>query len=205
MRGPGGGGGCSRDENHSATEGRTLRRARKEHAARYGGQGMNDEDLKASLEREERAYEELVRIRASLGAMLAETIARDRDLSEFGRHRRDLPLLIRSADIRRTELKVELLARRLKEAEKEHRRATEATKKAGVALEEARRVYAQAANVERRSGLEARRLEELRLEEMGRLERLRSDEAEPPPPPPPPQQQQQQQEEEKEEVVVAES
>jgi hypothetical protein len=110
--------------------------------------------------------------------MLAETIARIRDLSEFRRHMRDLSLLLRSADIRRTELKVELLARQLKEAEKEHRRATEAVKKAGVALEEVRRVYAQAANVEWRSSLETRRLEELRREEMGRLERLRSEEVE---------------------------
>src|SRR5919109_3097901 len=138
---------------------------------------MNDGDLKASLEREERAYEGLLRTRASLGTMLAETIARHRDLSEFRRHMRDLPLLIRRADIRRTELKVELLTRQLKEAGKEHRRATEAAEKANDAAEEARRVYAQAASVERRSELKARRLEELHREEAGRLERLRSEEA----------------------------
>jgi hypothetical protein len=139
---------------------------------------MNDGNLKASLKQEERVYENLVRTRASLGTMLAEAIARDRDLSEFRQQMRDLPLLIRSADIRKTELKLELLALQLKEAEKEHRRATEAAKKADVALEEARRVYAQAANVEWRSGLEARHLEELRREEMERLERLRAEEAE---------------------------
>jgi hypothetical protein len=139
---------------------------------------MNDGALKAALEREERAYEDLVRVRASLGSMLAETIRKDRDLSEFVQHMRDLPLLTRNADLRRTELKVELLSRQLKKAEEEQRRATAAAKRAASALEEAKRSYAQAANVERRWALERRRLEELRREEMARLERLRSQEAE---------------------------
>ncbi len=139
---------------------------------------MNDGVLKAALEREERAYEDLVRVRASLGTMLAEAIRRDGGLPEFSRRMEDLPLLIRSADIRRTELKVELLARQLKKAEKEQRRATEGAKRAAAALEEARRSYARAANAERRWDLETRRLEELRREEMARLERLRSEEAE---------------------------
>jgi hypothetical protein len=139
---------------------------------------MNDGALKAALEREERAYEDLLQVRASLGTMLAKAIRTDGGLPEFSRRMKDLPLLIRSADIRRTELKIELLARQLKKAEKEHHRATEAAKKASVALEEARRVYAQAANVEQRWGLEMQRLEELRREEMERLERLRSEEAE---------------------------
>ena len=140
---------------------------------------MNDAALKAALEREERAYEDLVQVLASLGTMLAESIRKDRDLSEFVQHKRDLLLLTRSADIRRTELKAELLGRQLKKAEEEQRQAIEAAKAAkrtAAALEEARRSYARAANVERRWGLETRRLEELRLEEMGRLERLRSEE-----------------------------
>jgi hypothetical protein len=139
---------------------------------------MKDGELRASLERAEEAYEDLVRTRASLGTMLAETIRKDRDLSEFGRRMQDLPLLIQSADIRRTELKVELLGRRLKEAHEEHRRATEDAKRAGAALEEARRVYARAVNVEQRSSLEVQRLEELHRKELGRLERLRSEEEE---------------------------
>jgi hypothetical protein len=137
---------------------------------------MKDSALKAVLEREERAYEDLLQVRASLGTMLAETIRRDRDWPEFVQHMRDLPLLIRSADIRRTELKVELLTRQLKKAADEQRRAIEAAKRAAAALEEAKHSYARAANVERRWGLETQRLEELRREEMARLERLRSEE-----------------------------
>jgi hypothetical protein len=111
---------------------------------------MNDAALKAALEREERAYWDLVQARASLGTMLAESVRKDRDLSEFVQHKRDLLLLTRSADIRRTELKVELLARQLKKAEEEQRRAIEAAERTAAALEEARRAYARAANVERR-------------------------------------------------------
>ena len=140
---------------------------------------MNDAALKAALEREERAYENLLQVRASLGTMLAETIRKDKDLSEFEQHVRDLPLLTRSADIRRTELKVELLSRQLKKAEEEQRRAIEAAKRATAALDEARRSYARASSVERRWDLETRRLEELRHEEMAHLERLQSEEAEP--------------------------
>ena len=89
---------------------------------------MNDGALKAALEREERAYENLVEVRASLGTMLAETIRKDKDLSEFEQHMRDLPLLTRSADIRRTELKLELLSRQLKKAERAQPLAIEAAK-----------------------------------------------------------------------------
>jgi hypothetical protein len=110
--------------------------------------------------------------------MLAEAMRRDGGLAEFRRRMEDLPLLIRSADVRRTELKVELLGRRLKEAREEHRRSTEEAKRAGAALEEARRTYTRAVNVERRSSLEAQQLEELHREEQGHLERLRSEEAE---------------------------
>ena len=139
---------------------------------------MKDGELKASLERADAAYEDLVRTRASLGTMLAEAIRKDGDLPEFRRRMEDLPVLVRSADIRRTELKAELLGRRLKEAQREHRQATEKAKRAGAALEEARRAYARAVNVDQRSSLEARRLDELHREELGRLERLRSEEAE---------------------------
>jgi len=137
---------------------------------------MNDAALKAALEREERAYEDLVRLRASLGTMLAAAIRRDGGLPEYEQRTRDLPLLIRSADSRRTELKVELLSRQLKKAEEEQRREIEAAKRAATALEEARRSYARAVSVEQKWGSEMRRLEELRREEMARLERLRSEE-----------------------------
>jgi hypothetical protein len=138
---------------------------------------MNDGALKAALEREERTYEDLLQIRASLGTMLAEAIKREGGFAEFKQRMEDLPLLIRSADIRRTELKVELLTKQLKKAEEEQRRAIEAAKRAAAALEEARRAYAsyaRAANGEQKWGLEAQRLEELRRKEMARLKRLRS-------------------------------
>jgi hypothetical protein len=139
---------------------------------------MNDAALKAALERGERAYEDLLQVRASLGTMLWETIRRGRELSEFVEHTRDLSLLTRSADIRRTELKVELLARELKKAEEEQRRAIEAAKRATAALEEAKHSYGRAAKGERRWSLETQRLEELHREEMAHLERLRSEGAE---------------------------
>jgi hypothetical protein len=91
----------------------------------------------------------------------------------------DLPLLIRKADVRRAELKVELLARRLKEAEAAHGRAAEAASRALASLEQAKKSHAKAASLERRSALEARRLKELRDEEAERLERLRAEEREP--------------------------
>jgi hypothetical protein len=140
---------------------------------------MNDGALKAAIEREERAYEDLVQVRASLGTMLAAAIRTEGGLPEFSRRREDLDLLIRRADIRRTELTVELLGRQLKKAEKKHRRAVEAAERTAATLEEARRSYARAANAERKWGHETRRLEELRREELARLERLRSEE--PPP------------------------
>ena len=139
---------------------------------------MKDSELKASLERAEAAYEALVRTRASLGTMLAQAIRKEGGLPEFRRRMEDLHLLIQSADISRTELKVELLARRLKKAQEEHGRATENTRRAGTALEEAKRAYARAVNVEQRLSLEAQRLEEMHREELRRLERLRIDEAE---------------------------
>jgi hypothetical protein len=136
-------------------------------------------DLEGMLERAEEAYEDLVRTRASLGTALAEIIRRGRDLSEFGWWLEDLPLLIRKADLRRTELKVELLSRRLKEAQAAHGRAAEAASRALASLEEAKKSHAKAASVERRSAVEARRLKELQDEEAERLERLRAEERKP--------------------------
>jgi hypothetical protein len=138
---------------------------------------MKDSQLKASLEQAEAAYEDLVRIRASQGTMLAEAIRKDGGLTEFKRRMEDLPLLIQTADISRTKLKVELLGRRLKKAQEDHRRTAEDAKRAGTALAKARKAYRQAVNVEQRSSLEAQRLEELHREELRRLERLRSEEA----------------------------
>ena len=110
---------------------------------------MREGDLEAKLERAEETYEDLVRTRASLGTVLAEAIRRGRDLSEFGRRMEDLPLLIRQADVRRAELKVELLARRLKEAEAAHGRAAEAASRTLASLEEAKKSHAKAASLER--------------------------------------------------------
>jgi len=140
---------------------------------------MRDGDLEAKLERAEETYEDLLRTRASLGTMLAEAISRGRDLSDFGRRMEDLPLLIRKADVRRAELRVELLSRRLKEAEAVHSRAAEAASRALSSLEEAKKSHAEAASVERRSALEARRLKELRDEVAERLERLRAEKRKP--------------------------
>jgi hypothetical protein len=139
---------------------------------------MNGQSSQNEIEQAEATYRSHVETGRRLGTMLAEAIKRDGGLPEFRRHMEDLPFLIRSADVRRTELKVELLGRRLKEAKKEYRRATEEARRAGVALEEARRAYARAVNVEQRSRLEAERLEELHREELGRLERLQSETAE---------------------------
>jgi hypothetical protein len=92
----------------------------------------------------------------------------------------DLPLLIRKADLRRTELKVELLSRRLKGAEAAHGRAAEAASRALASLEEAKKSHGESESLERRSALEAWRLKELRDEEAERLERLRAEERKPP-------------------------
>jgi maltooligosyltrehalose synthase len=111
--------------------------------------------------------------------MLAEAMRKEGGLTEFRRRMEDLLVLIRSADVRRTELKVELLGRQLKQAQEEHRRTTAEAKRAGTALEEARSTYTRAVNVEQRLSLEAQRLEELHREQQGRLEQLRSEESEP--------------------------
>jgi hypothetical protein len=139
---------------------------------------VKDSDLKASLEQAEAAYEALLRTRASLGTMLAQAIRKERGLSEFKRRMEDLPVLLRSADIRRTKLKVELLGRQLQNAQGEYRGRPERVRRAGAALEEARKAYAQAVNVEQRLRLEVQRLEALHREELRRLEGLLKEEAE---------------------------
>lgn len=139
---------------------------------------MKDSELKASLKRAEAAYDALLRTRASLGTMLAQAMRKEGGLPEFKRRMEDLPLLLRSADIRRTKLKVELLGRRLQKAQEEHRRAAEGVRRAGAALGEARKTHARAINVEQRSSLEIKRLEALHREELGHLERLLVEEAE---------------------------
>jgi hypothetical protein len=138
---------------------------------------MKDSELKASLERAEAAYKGLLPTRASLATMLAQAIRKEGGLPEFKRRREDLPLLLRSADIRRTKLKVELLGRQLQKAQEEHRRTAEGVRRAGAALEEARKAYARAVNVEQRLSLEVQRVEALHREELERL-RLLMEEAE---------------------------
>jgi hypothetical protein len=138
---------------------------------------MKHSELKASLEWAEAAYEGLLRTRASLGTMLAQAIRKEGGLPEFKRRREDLPLLLRSADIRRTKLKVELLGRQLQKAQEEHRRTAEGVRRGGAALEEARKAYARAVNVEQRLSLEVQRVEALHREELERL-RLLMEEAE---------------------------
>src|SRR5918997_611934 len=64
-------------------------------------------------------------------------------------------------------------------AEAAHGRAAEAASRTLASLEEAKKSHAKAASLERRSGLEARRLKELRDVEAERLERLRAEEREP--------------------------
>ncbi len=139
---------------------------------------MKDRELKASLERAEAAYEGLLGPRASLGTLLAQAIRKEGGLPEFKRRMEDLPLLLRSADIRRTKLKVELLGRQLQKAQEEHRRTAEGVRRAGAALEEARKAYARVVNVEQRLSLEVQRVEALHRKELERLERLLMEEAE---------------------------
>jgi len=134
---------------------------------------MRESQLEKELEQAEEVYDGLVQTRRSLGTMLAETIRKGKDLKEFGRHLRDLPQLIWQADLRRTELKHELLDRRARQAEDEYRRAAEEVSKAARTLEQARRAYIKAKETAKRSGLETRRLAELRDKEAKHLQELR--------------------------------
>ena len=133
---------------------------------------MRESRLEEELEQAEEVYEGLVQTRRSLGTMLAETIRKGMDLEEFGHHLRDLPLLIQQADLRRTELRHELLSRRAKRAEEEYRRAAEEASKAARVLEQARRAHVKAEETAKRSGLEASRLAEQRDKEAEHLQEL---------------------------------
>ena len=133
---------------------------------------MRESRTEEELEQAEKVYDGLVQTRRTLGTMLAETIRKGMDLEEFGRHLRDLPLLIQQADLRRTELRHELLGLRAKRAEEEYRRAAEEASKAARALEQSRIAYVKAEETARRSGLEARRLAEQRDKEAEHLQEL---------------------------------
>jgi hypothetical protein len=134
---------------------------------------MRDSQFEKDLEQAEEVYNGLVQTRTSLGTMLAESIRRGEDLEEFGRHLRDLPQLIWQADLRRTELKHALFERRARRAEEEYRRAAVEAEKAARSHEQARKAYIEAQKAARRSGLEARRLVELRDKEARHLQELR--------------------------------
>jgi hypothetical protein len=133
---------------------------------------VSESELRAELDRAEEVYEGLMRTRASLGTLLAEAIRRDRDLSEFSRRMEDLPHLIREADAKWTELRVELLTRQLQKTEEEKSRATNKAKRAAAALEAAEKAYAEAVSIERRLAREAQRLASQRNEETERLKGL---------------------------------
>ncbi len=134
---------------------------------------MRESQLEEEIKQAEEVYDGLLRTRWSLGTMYANTIRGGKDLDEFGRQLRDLPLLIRQADLRRTELRHELSDRRATRAEDEYRRAVEEASKAARALEQVRRAYVKAKEEARRSGLESRRLAELRDKESAHLQELR--------------------------------
>jgi hypothetical protein len=131
-----------------------------------------ESQLEAELEQAEEVYEGLIQTRGSLGTMLAETIRKGKDLEEFKRHLRDLPLLIQQADLRRTELRHELLDRRAKQAEDEYRRAAEEAQRAARSHEQARKAHLKGQRAARRSGLEARRLAGARDKEAEHLQEL---------------------------------
>ena len=119
---------------------------------------MRESRLENELAQAEGVYDDLIQTRRSLGTMLAETIRKGRDLEEFKCHLRDLPQLIWQTDLRRTELRHELLNRRARQAEDEYRRAAEEAEKAARSHEQARKAYIKAQKAARHSGLEARRL-----------------------------------------------
>ena len=134
---------------------------------------MRESQLEEEIKQAEEVYEGLAQTLRSLGTMFAETLRRGKDLDEFRRHLRDLPLLTQQADLRRTELRYELLDRRATRANDKYRRAAEELSKAARELEQARSAYLKAEEAARRSGLEARRLAELRDKESLHLQELR--------------------------------
>jgi hypothetical protein len=137
-----------------------------------GEQYMRESQLEEQLKRAEEVYDGLVQTQRSLGTMLTEVIRKGGDLDEFERHLRELPHLCWQADLRRTELRLELLDLRAKRAEEEYRRAGKEASKAARSLEQARKAYVEADEAARRSGLEARQLAELRDKEARHLQEL---------------------------------
>jgi hypothetical protein len=135
---------------------------------------MRESRLKNELAQAEEVYDDLIRIRRSLGTMLVETIrkGKGRDLEEFKCHRRDLSQLIWQTDLTRTELRHRLLDKRARQAEDEYRRATEEAEKAARSHEQARKTYIKAQEAAMRSGLEARRLAEVCDKEAEQLQEL---------------------------------
>ena len=135
---------------------------------------MRESRLKNELAQAEQVYDDLIRIRRSLGTMLAEAIrkGKGRDLEEFKCHRQDLSQLIWQTDLTRTELRYQLLDRRARQAEGEYRRATEEAEKAARSHEQARKAYIKAQEAAMRSGLEASRLAEVCDKEAEQLQEL---------------------------------
>jgi hypothetical protein len=133
---------------------------------------MRESRLENELAQAEEVYDDLIQTRRSLGTMLAETIREGRDLEEFKCHLRDLSQLIWQTDLRRTELRYQLLDRRARQAEAEYRRAAEEAEKAARSHEQARKAYIKAQKAARRSGLEARRLAEVCEKEAEQLQDL---------------------------------
>jgi hypothetical protein len=133
---------------------------------------MRESRLENELAQAEEVYDDLLQTRRSLGTMLAETIREGRDLEEFKCHLRDLSQLIWQTDLRRTELRHQLLDRRARQAEDEYRRAAEEAEKAARSHEQARKAYIKAQKAARRSGLEARRLAEVCDKEAEQLQDL---------------------------------
>jgi len=133
---------------------------------------MRESRLENELAQAEEVYDDLLQTRRSLGTMLAETIREGRDLEEFKCHLRDLSQLIWQTDLRRTELRHQLLDRRARQAEDEYRRAAKEAEKAARSHEQARKAYTKAQKAARRSGLEARRLAEVCDKEAEQLQDL---------------------------------
>jgi hypothetical protein len=133
---------------------------------------MRESRLENELAQAEEVYDDLLQTRRSLGTMLAETIREGRDLEEFKCHLRDLSQLIWQTDLRRTELRHQLLDRRARQAEDEYRRAAKEAEKATRSHEQARKACIKAQKAARRSGLEARRLAEVCDKEAEQLQDL---------------------------------
>ena len=133
---------------------------------------MRESQLEEELRRAEEIYDGLAQTKRSLCTMLADVIRKGGNLDEFERHRRELPHLSWQADLRRTELRHELLDLRAKRTEEEYRRASKEASRAARSLEQARKTYEALDEAARRSGLEARRLAELRDKEVRHLQEL---------------------------------